>query len=678
MSLNKSTPRAVFKGWQDLSTRALPAERDELPIHLPRFFLRTPKGPETDELVVGAAFLEMYGADAADELKEYFSHQTVAAVTANAQGNAFYVHRILSSTAKKARFVLTAEVVTQTFEAYVRATDGTVTTDGNGAPVTDPGTTFDGTLIRWAISPVDEADAGAIPNQTPGTLVGKAGEESTIYPILEFEASHKGKYGNNIGLRMSVPHSGTADPADSFVVEDQNTMFYRFAIVERASAERTPVVVPSINADRSIDVSFKPGVTNVNTAQTFEVDRLVDDWQDFTVGQVKRYGPFGQLWVYEDNLNTILDAIKVTEETETGTVIADAHLINPFTAISWEGTEHETVRLADDSIALNSATTHYLTGGDDGDMDDATYDELVRTELETGWENPLNPVKDLLHYPFSCMYDTGFSLDTKKAFLASLGQRPDFHVGICTHVDGAVPNDIAAESSVALVLLNAARLTPESSVYGTGVCRATITRSVGTWTSSLRKRTVPLIIDLVHKRAKYLGAGNGIMKSVESYDEYPAKLVTELSAVTNTYVPQTPKDNFWDYGVNGVEYLGRQEIGWPAIQSIYENSTSVLNSDIVMQIMVDVTKQAALTWAQTSGGSKDTDSQYHQKVEETFEGKVTNRYDGRVTIRGTSYKTPADELRGYSSSMDIEVYADVMRTVQQFNIIARRRSDLDA
>jgi len=677
MSLNKSTPRAVFKGWQDLSTRALPAERDELPIHLPRFFLRTPKGPETDELVVGADFLRMYGKDAADELKEYFSHQTVAALTANAAGNAFYVHRILSETAKKGRFVLSAEVVVQTFEEYVRATDGTVTSDENG-PITNSGVTFDGSLIRWTVSPVDELEAGAIPNQTPGTLVGKVGEESTIYPILEFEASSKGKYGNNIGMRMSVPHLKTADPADAFVVEDQNTMMYRFAIVERETAESTPVVVPSINADRSIDVSFKPGVTNKNTGQTFGLERLVEDWQDFTAGQVKRYGPFGQIYFYEDNLKTILDAIKVTEEAETGTAIADAHLINPFTAISWEGIEHETVRLSSDSVALNSATTHYLKGGDDGDMTDATYDDLVRSELETGWENPLNPVKDMLRFPFSVMYDTGFTLDTKKSMLATLGQRPDIHVGICTHVEGTVPNDIAAESSVALVLLNAARLTPESSVYGTGVCRATITRSVGTWTSSLRKRTVPLIIDLIHKRAKYLGAGSGIMKSVESYDEYPAKLVTELSGVTNTYVPQTPKDNFWDYGVNGVEYLGRTEIGWPAIQSIYENSTSVLNSDIVMQIMVDVTKQAALTWAQTSGGSKETDSQYHQRVEETFDGKVANRYDGRVTIRGTSYKTAADELRGYSSNMDIEVYADVMRTVQQFNIIARRRSDLDA
>lgn len=678
MSINQATPRAVFRGWQDLSTRALPVVRDELPIHLPRFFLRTVKGPLEDMFVSGAEFLNMYGADSADELKKYFSHQTVAAQTAIGNGNAVYIKRIVGTGARKARIALMAEVVTAEFEEYQRSGDGSLLTDINGVPLTNAGVTFDGKLIRWSLVDVTDAEAGALPNQTPGTLVGKAGEQSTIYPILEFEASHIGEYGNHIGFRMSVPHSKTAEPADAFVVEDQKTLMYRFEILQRASAERTAIVVPSELAERSIDVSFKSGVTNTNTAQTFEIDRLVNNWNLDKVGTVPRFGPFGQIHVYEANIDLVLDEAKATEEAESGLTIADKHLVNIFTAIGWDGNRHETVRISDDSIDLNSVTTHFLKDGSDGTMTEAEYDEAVRTELESGWENPTNPVKDALRYPFSCMYDTGFTLDTKKAMLNSLGKRPDIHVGVCTHVEGAVANDLAAESSIAQVLLQAARLTPESTVFGTGVCRATITRSVGEWADSVRKRTVPLLIDLIDKRSKYLGAGNGVAKAVESYDEYPAKLVKKVISPTNTYTPSSVKDTFWDLGVNGVEYLGRQEIGWPAIQTVYENSTSVLNSDIVMQLMVDVTKQANLTWAQTSGGSKDTDAQYFQKVKENFDAKVDGRYDGRLTIRASAYKTPEDEIRGYSSSMDIEVYADVMRTVQQFNIIARRRSDLTA
>ncbi|QAX96105.1 hypothetical protein [Vibrio phage vB_VmeM-Yong XC32] len=678
MSINKPTPRAVFRGWQDLSTRALPVVRDELPIHLPRFFLRTQKGPLEDMFVSGSEFLNMYGADSADELKQYFSHQTVAAVTAIGNANAVYIKRITGTGAAKSRLVLTAEVVTAEFEEYQRSGDGSLVTDLNGDPLTNSGVTFDGTLIRWAVRPVTELEAGAIANQTPGTLVGKVGEQSTIYPILEFEASHIGEYGNNIGFRMSVPHSKSAEPADAFVVEDQKTMMYRFELLQRAAADRTAVVVPSQLAERSIDVSFKSGVTNTNTAVTFEIDRLVENWNLDEVGSVPRFGPLGQIYVYEDNIEAILTQAKAAEDAESGVTIEDIHQVNIFTAIGWDGNNHETVRISDDSIDLNSVTTHYLQGGSDGSMTDADYDEKVRTELETGWENPDNPVQDALRFPFSCMYDTGFSLDTKKAMLNCLGVRPDIHVGVCTHIEGTNPNDLAAESSVGQVLLQAARLTPESSVYGTGVCRATITRSVGTWSDSVRKRTVPLLIDLIDKRSKYLGAGNGVANATYSYDEYPAKLVAKVLNPTNTYTPSAVKDNFWDLGVNGVEYLGRQEIGWPAIQTVYENSTSVLNSDIVMQLMVDVTKQAHLTWAQTSGGSKDTDAQYFQKVQDSFNAKVEGRYDSRLTIRATAYKTPEDKIRGYSSSMDIEVYADVMRTVQQFNIIARRRSDLTA
>lgn len=690
-SINQAYPRSIFYGFKDESASALPVELEAIPQHLPYIFLQTDRGPLTPQLVSGTDMLDMYGAKSFDENHKFYSHQTLLASVVNAAGNSVFIKRVVDSQAVKSRICLKLEIIKDTFPEYERDVDNKVMRDESGDPMFIADTEITGYTTRWLVEEVPFGEEGNLNTLTPGTLTSNiVDENSTIYPILEFEASHVGAYGNLMGFRISAPHADTSTPADDGVVADNNAFLYRIALVERPDLSSSPVIKESLNTERYIDFSFKDNVTSSVTGEEFNISRIVSSFSSSVKGETPIYGPIGGVFVYENNLSTVLNQLHVIEEsvgilpvdeTElallTESLEETRHLFNFFTNVDYSGEEYEYVRTGAGGISINSLTTHYLKGGTDGLVGTQTLDELAKSEMANQWSNVDYPLLDRQKYPFSCLYDTGFSVDTKKTMLTCIGRRPDIHVAVCTYIEGETANSVSAESSIGTTLKIAAQLIPESTVYGTSVCRAVVVRSEGTAVSSAKGRRCSLIVDLAAKRAKYMGAGNGKMKSIYSYNEAPTNYVTEVENVTNPWVPDAVKSSLWELGVNGVQSVSRHDLFWPAFQTVYDDDTSILNSEILMQIMVDVTKMADLTWTQITGDDKLTDQQFFDKSDRIFAALVAGRYDDRVVIVGETFKTPNDSIRGFSYSMDIAVYGNTMRTVGQYNIIARRRSDLE-
>jgi hypothetical protein len=112
------------------------------------------------------------------------------------------------------------------------------------------------------------------------------------------------------------------------------------------------------------------------------------------------------------------------------------------------------------------------------------------------------------------------------------------------------------------------------------------------------------------------------------------------------------------------------------LQTVYDDDTSVLNSDINMLICVDVAKQSEEVWRRMTGNTTLTNAQFIDKCNAELLKLVEGRYDNRVVIVPNTYFTEADEARGYSWTMDVAVYMNNMRTVGVLNVITRRRSDL--
>ena len=675
--IKNGAPRPILTGFKDESGRRLPVVREAIPQHLPLLYLQTQRGPLSPQLVAGRDMLTMYGIKSFEERSKYFSHQTMAATICNGNGNVVMIKRVLAANAAKASLVLFLEIVPDDLPAYQREADGDVIRDSAGAKLFDAAATIDGYKLSWSVAALADTDNLRGELKTQGTLVGRAGETAYRYPIMAFRMGF-GEYGNNIGIRLSQPGPATPIPTDASVIENQRAMIYRAQWIEREDEFSLPRIQSSINAEQYVEFALKPDVINPKTDMDLGVERIIEEYRsiDPSTGFMPIYGPIEDMYVYQENIEEILALLHAKEEAANPGGVADMNMINIMSALDFNGVDHYAVRLDAGSLQLNEDTTHYGLGGADGDVDEATLNTLVRDECLYNWENIEYPLLDTARYPFSILYDTGFALETKKAIIGTIGYRREISVTACTQDVLEKANSISEETSIMTALRAYARLLPESTLWGTPVCRCVVVGHVGKKLNSKYRRHVPLVMELIEKRSKYMGAGEGKMKTQFAYDVSPYNRVETMMGVNHPWKPELVRSKDWELGLNWVQHADRSQLFFPAIQTVYDDDTSVLNNDINMLICVDVAKLSEEVWRQMAGNASLTDAQFLDKCNTTLLRLVEGRYDNRVTIIPNSYFTDADKARGYSWTMDVAVYMNNMRTVGVINVITRRQSDL--
>jgi hypothetical protein len=679
MSIYQSTPRWYFDGIDDQSTVALEASVLEQPQHFPIFMVQAQKGRTIPTLVGDTAVSSLYGTLTLDEKSKYYSHQSLALQTCLGAGNMCYVARQVSPDAKKASMVLKAEVVKTTFDSYVYNEDGSISTDVNGTKETDADTQVAGYSIHWSISPVVDSFAAV---KSTGSLVGDAGETSTIFPILEFEADSEGEHGNNTAISLSFPNTTFEAPGNADIIEQANTLLYRFAIMQRESERKSPTVLESELGERYVDISLESEIYDEDTGASYSPDVLMDNWNSSAAGYAPVINPIGKMKIYQEYLEEMLTLLVEAETADTTveTTFDSLYMFNPFTCTSYDAVDYNTLRVAaplsgKSSHTFSSLTPMYLVGGNDGLVGEDVLDELTSSFVTSNWDNLDAPLRDRLRFPFGEMYDTGFSVDTKKAIISATGQCPDLRVTCGTFEHGDVPGSksLAEQLALSTLLQQHARLTPESTVFGTDQCRVVITRGLGLSAVTVRKRYVSLVMDLLYKRAQYAGAGTGKMNSSLRYDNAPTNRISQLTTYDFPYAKAATQDLFQEKGCNWVQYGDREQLFWPQYQTPYQPTNSVLTSEIVVGILCDVQRMCNTTWALTTGQGDKTNAQYFELVEETFNNLVDGRYDGRVDIIATAYQTTADNARGYSTSLKVEVAASFDRKVLSYQIVSQRR-----
>lgn len=674
--IKNGAPKPILTGFKDESGRRLPVVREAIPQHLPLCYIQTQRGPVSPQLVGGRDMLTMYGIKSFEERSKYFSHQTMGVTTCNANGNLVMIKRVLAANAARASLVLFLEIVEDDIPAYDREVDGEVKRDATGAKLTT-GSTVDGYRLAWSVAPMTDIDNLNGEFKSAGTLAGRAGAVSQRFPIMAFRMGH-GEYGNNIGIRLSFPGPATTAPTDLSIVESQRAMIYRGQYVEREDEFSLPRIQSSLNAEQFVDFAIKEDVINPKTDQDLGISRLITEYQeiDISSGFMPVYGPVDDMKVYQENIEEVLALLMAKESVANPGGVADMHMLNIMNALDFNGVDHYSFIMDSSSLQMNEDTTHYGLGGSDGDVGEDVLNELVRDECLYNWENIEYPLLDSARYPFSCLYDTGFSLETKKAIIGTIGYRKDIYVTACTQDVLEKPNSISEETSIMTALRAYARLLPESTLWGTHVCRCVVIGHTGTKLYSKYKRKLPLVAELIQKRSKYMGAGSGKMKSQFAYDVAPVNRIETMKDVTHPWKPERVRSKDWELGLNWVQHADRSQLFFPAIQTVYDDDTSVLNSDINMTICVDMAKMAEETWRQLTGNTTLTGPQFIDKSNAIFAGLVEGRYDNRVVIVPRTYFTEADEARGYSWSLDAVVYMNNMRTVGTLNIITRRMSDL--
>ncbi|MBE0438137.1 MAG: hypothetical protein IBX57_00020 [Gammaproteobacteria bacterium] len=705
LTIRNAAPRGIYKGIKDNSGRAPVIEPILIPTHLPHLFIYSERGETLPQLTSGTAMVSMYGQKTFDPKGPYYNHATPFVETIGAEGNSMMIQRLVPPGANPpATLRLSVDVLPEFVPVYERDEQGKHKLDESGNKI-PTGDLVEGFNLRWLVGPtIKPEDDGRIledndprllesgnerildsrvgdGKSTVGQMTNSDGEQSTIYPIMDFEVQHFGSYGNNVGIRFSAPTTDSAISADDQTIEEQLAYLYRLQIVERDTQTFTSKTVETLFGEQTVDFSFKEGVFNPRVQKELYIDDAVLPAysQEAAAGLPEIQAPFKRIHVYKDHLETILSMVQA-KEAPHGYVPdgeENLHLVNVFGGTDWNNIPYESLIIqgpSEGGVLLSSSSTHYCTGGYDGVMNFETFDLAVRHQL-TNYGDLEAKFMDMAMYPQSVLYDSGFSLETKYAFFVPMGKRKDIYPVVSTQDVSQPQNTASEEQSIAVALRSKARLYPESEVYGTPTCRALIVGHSGYLLNSNYKGLLPLTLEIAQKSARYMGAGNGIWKTREAFDMPPNNRVLKFKGVNAEWVSDNVRSINWDTGLTWVQNYDRSSLFFPGIQTVYDDDSSVLNSAINMIAAVELEKVAFRTWRDLTGISGLTPEQFMERSDQLIEEDVRDKFGDRIIVQAETFYSSYDEQRGYSWACNIHMYAPNMKTVGSFTVVAHRIED---
>ena len=688
-----AAPMTIMLGTQDKSTRALVAEPEVLPTHLPMVYIYAKEGPTDPQLVVGASRSKMYGEDSFDLRKPWATHATVLSNIINAKGNSQMIQRVKpADAAPPASVRLYLDVLPTKVQRYERNTDGSFTTDAAGDKIPLASGPVDGYVVKWVAAEVPtvggESQFG-LGNIVAGDQVDEVTQvQSQRYPIKDLQVPHFGGAGNLKGLRLWAPTAESSQPVDQRIVSQEKVYPFRMACVAKADDISTPSIVETQSAEQYVNVCLKPGVINRNTdSELYVGDVFIQAYQNLNSENLPpQWGPFGRLHVYGDNVQTLLDLFYAAElpfinQFSDFTGEADeAYRFNLISGQSSYGVAYDSFQVvtgAANSVRLSENSTIYARGGSDGTMNEELFAQLVK-EAVVEFANPNSILQDSARYPVSIVYDSGFPLATKYALCSFIAARKDTAVVLATHDVLGKSLSASEESSLAIALRTRLQMYPESEFFGTSTMRGMIVGRSGKLIGSQYKKHLPLSLEIASKASEYMGAGNGKWKAGFSFDRAPASEVSMFTDVNVTFTPATVRNKDWDNGLVWVESFGRRSLYFPALKTVYDNDTSILNSFFTMMACVELQKVGERARRQFSGSSSLSNGQLVERVNQFVVDNTIGRFDDRFVVEPDAYFTAADLARGYSWTLRIKLYAPNMKTVMTLSIEAYRLDDLAA
>jgi hypothetical protein len=691
-----AAPLVISRGVQDLSTREQLTEGEAIPTHLPKVYVYAAKGPNQPTLVSGASRTNIFGADSFDLRKPFANHQTVLSNLLSGEGNAQMIERIIpDDVGPRANFLLSLDVVQDDVVQYQRNPDGSIVFDVDlGTPVAiTPTVKLPGFRAKWVLTRIttlaDENKFGSVTN-TPGDMVStlNGGMQSTRYPILQFWAASYGSVFNNSAIRLSAPTESSAIPLNVQAMADLKAYPYRLSVIRRATEVETPRPVSSLNGDQYIDFVLKPDAIFSVTDSHFSLeDTFLKSYQNLeNNGAPIEYGDFGGLKVYQANIGVLLAQFYAAEYSNAGLgsdftgAAGEEHLFNLFSGVSSKGEPYYTFQLdssAGNAVRLSESTNLYAGGASDGTMNDTAFATAVAARVGE-YANPNSPLMNTAINVESILYDTGFPLSTKRELCKFISERKDTFVVLSPYVVGGPEMTASEEHSVGIALKTYLQMYPESDYFGTAVMRGMVVGRYGVLTNSQYRKKLPLTIQVAVMAAKMMGAADGKWKEGMVFDRYPNSEITMFENINVTYTPATVRNSDWELGLNWVQSFSRKSFFFPALKTIYDNDSSVLNSFFVAMAAVELQKVGERVWREYSGSVRLTNEQLVDRINAAVEAKTIGRFCDMFKIVPEAYLSAADETRGYSWTLPISLYANNMRTVMVLDVRARRMTDLAA
>lgn len=461
----KATPRAMLNGIVDSSGRDISNVDEKLPGHLPLLFIMSQRGPDTVEYMEADNVGRIYGNKTFVEGSEYFTHQTNLLRRFVSRANAVMVQRIIPKDAAKAMIRLSVEAIPTELPNYIFNSDGSIkyTIDKAGMSVPMIDGTYIGTRLVWhaALNPegvipepeqkykrgivVPEFRDGSIQAVDSAPLSTLEGVKSKLYPILDIQVRDFGKFGNKLGLYIL---DITGEGVESLnQMSNINDFLYRIKVIELDEGN-LPVLRRTASQDTSMTVSLSDDSYDPQTGYNYAISANIGE----------KYPLLKDIHIYRENIkeltNNLINGytygeLEIKGELSNSYNDTDYLLmngkVNIFHGLNTQSQIYKSFSVAESYKFLGvDLTRQYILGegGSDGLVVKPTgehdvltnlqiFDEGVRSYL-TNWAANDILLQDPAKNPFTTLWDSGFSLETKKAFAVPMAQRSDIWAVLST------------------------------------------------------------------------------------------------------------------------------------------------------------------------------------------------------------------------------------------------------
>lgn len=656
------------QGWQDNSIPELVRAAIGDPIHKPLVFTFAGRCVDNEAFPLsGDNLLSLLGRDVIDYRSKYATFNTPFLNMFNTNGNEMMVQVLRADDATLAYQRMVVEVVPTEVPEYDRNPDGSIKYASNGQPVTLG--MMDGNQFVFRTIPVNEAN-GLFKNgkQAEGTLVGSKGEKSTIYPLWDIKGPYSSEEVNGFGLKLLVPTAKSSPAITPSYQQAVGARVYTMQWYETLKGVSTPVIWKTLGGQNTVNFSLKPGAY-------YEPMRLDLDFAEVVpkayrkpipdFGGLPDYGPFEEFYIYQANLEAVLDLAIAKLKTKP----SDKYLVDIFNGLDLNGNPYDGLVVNPSTVPgkaiFSPQNVHFLEGGSDGTLGNDKFDELVRREMSLFPEDGMVRYDNELKYSLGILWDSGFSFDTKEAMCNFIGRSRNTFLGLSTHVYNEGRNDFQTEEAAKIALIEMITSVPESERYGTPAARGVIMGQTGFIANSSYKEPVPLIYSLANFFSKYAGAKDGTCKSEFRFNRGSKTVITDVVDVSMPWKGNEVYASDWDVSLIAARSYDYYRVHIPAVQSIYSEKRSVLNNALFNFLCTYAYRVSDRVWADTTGEDRMSRAEVAKDVENSFIARISNKLDDAAVFTPSAYFTAEDVSNGNSISLDLRGEGQGLLT--QFN-----------
>jgi len=689
-------PNVVFLGTDDQSRKLVLPQLEQIPQFLAKMFIMSSKGSLESTIVSGAALQALYGDDSTDVNSVYYTHQTEVAKKI-LETSTIMAQRVVMPDATAAHNVLCAVVTTGKEDIYKRDSKGTIIVDGAGVKQTDATHNMDTAKVSFIIKP--DSDGSVI---TAGA--------SKIYPLLRLDSYAVGVGYNNLGFSIAATKSENV--TDKYLTEDGYLPF-EFSLYTKEFSKA--VKIKTLLGSNNLAFSFKKGAKHPYLGtQAYLSDTLIDGFYNLTNPRVELRPPeLKEPTMYDANIEAFFTDLATIEQaavtsvgdgpwddglnanpaiwydypTVTDLTTKYKYLINFISGKASTGVAYLAIRPdmaaytptgVEKAVNLSTNTPIFLEGGSDGTINNVNYEKAVSLELNK-YADKYSEVLDMAYNVESTFIDSGFTLPTKKQFAKVLSLRPDTNI-IYSTVDNTTDSKKEQTTdemkAVADAITNNIKLYPESTYFNTGVMRAIIVGGNGEVINSPFNQRITQAYGLIEKIAGYMGADDGKWKSIGRFDNAPGNIISSMDKLAPANIPDVVKSSLFDSGIVWTQRYDRRLYHFPQVQTVYDDSTSVLKGALTMFAICTLEKIGAAAQREYTGSQRLSRAQLAEKVVAFVNNRVDGIFDDSFVIKPIVTFTDLDVARGYSWELNIEIGGNNMFTVETLRITAKRAEDV--